>query len=153
MHLDDLTRRRSKDHDNLFKIVSNSSSPPLSLPWPCLEGEPCWTTWGVRWGIPTHETRWVVPGSRGHETPRKARCSNSSPSYVVLENRTSDKNYNYNNCNTKFGHHPRLNSWFLGIGRSDPVVEVSPLRTTAVEFTSFRHPTSPQWTSTFQEET
>ena len=25
-----------------------------------------------------------------------------------------------------FGHHPRLNSWFLGIGRSDPVVEVSP---------------------------
>ena len=27
------------------------------------------------------------------------------------------------------------------------------LRTTAVEFTSFRHPTSPQWTSTFQEET
>ena len=24
-----------------------------------------------------------------------------------------------------FGHHPRLNSWFLDIGRSDPVVEVS----------------------------
>ena len=25
-----------------------------------------------------------------------------------------------------FGHRPRLNSWFLGIGRSDPVEEVSP---------------------------